>query len=743
MCDQQINHEPSLNCGLAARTRITECHGSPRVGASLAFATERRGSKIREAAAVLVRGLRRAKIHAAFTEMFASSTSGYVGKAMPDSVPIRSAWNLVSIWLAARMSGEFSANWGFREAETWFNGDSHGVEPQLSSQVSAESLWTAEQLLDSVVVDLEFKQLLPYILEEHGPGSRASVMKEPSTAAARAAKRKTGVFYTPSDVADYMVEHTCQLYSGEFVTAKVLDPACGTGVFLLALLRAVERQHGEGFSRFNYITSCLHGCDLSGHALDAAAFLLLIECLTEVRTRDIRPRVAWEFIRRNLVEIDSVSVDSPPRVDARSSLDLFRHPVPKLGELFPKVPDGFDILVGNPPYAALGMRGDYIELAARFASFRGVKANPRVNLFTLFVEMMWRFTKPGCNAAALVTPLSIAFHGGVQYRNCRHAMTENGGRWQFAFFDREPHALFGEEVKTRNAIVFRAENAETPKCGQTADIETSPLQKWTSRTRTGLFNRINFTPLGSPEIAAGIPKLSGTLQAEALVAMRRTHHRFLSLVLQSGKCPPIEAVTGNYAPKVFVGGTAYNFLNVYRPAKLRPDERGCFLSESPVHYLYFKTEADACAAFAILSSRLVFWLWHVLGDGFHVTSGLFKTIPFGKKSFSQEEFDSLSRLGDLLWEKLENHRFISMNRGRLTIGFRPLACHEERDGIDALLVKAAGLDEQVAVELRQFVHQNTVVDLTDKRRNHVSINFNERFIDCTSNPQKLKKRKVN
>lgn len=729
MIDQQGDDHVKLNCGLATRTRFTERYGSPRAGLSLAAATELRGAQVREVVEVLVGGLRCNNIDAAFTEMSDSPTYGQMVGARPDSVRIRAAWNLVSIWLAARISGQLSANCGFHEAESWFNGNSRDVETRLSSQVSAESLCQADQMLNCLTVDPEFIHLLPYILEEHGPGSRSSVMKDPSTAAARAAKRETGVFYTPSDVADYMVEHTCQLYNGHFLSAKVLDPACGTGVFLLALLRAAARQYGEGFSKFNYITSCLHGFDVSGHAVDAAAFLLLKECLTEIRVRGIIPRVVWQTIRRNLIEIDSVCVDTLSHGDTRSFLDIFTNPLPTLRELFPEVPDGFDILVGNPPYAALGERVDYELLATRFVSLKGVKASPRVNLFPLFVEMMWQFTKPGCNAAALVTPLSVAFHSGVQYERCRHAMSWTGGRWQFAFFDREPHALFGEEVKTRNAILFRAESTETPKRGQASNIETGPLRKWTSRTRTSLFQRIDFTSLDSVEMTTGIPKLSGTLQAEAFMVLRRRHNRFPKLALRLGTCAPAEALIDDDTPKVFVGGTAYNFINVYRPTKLQPDESNSPLSKSSLHCLEFKTEADARVAFAILSSRFVFWMWHVLGDGFHVASWLFKEIPFNRDSFSQEEFDSMSRLGDVLWDKLQSHRFISMNRGRLTIGFRPLACHEERNGIDGILVKVAELNEQFTFELRRFVKENAVVDSTDKRRNHVTLHFNERSID--------------
>ncbi|MBI5237726.1 MAG: N-6 DNA methylase [Deltaproteobacteria bacterium] len=553
-------------------------------------------------------------------------------------------------------------------------------------------------------------------------------MKDPAASIARAAKRQNGVFYTPSDVADYMVEHARQLYSGGFLSAKCLDPACGTGVFLLAMLRAAMRQHSEGISMFNYITSCLHGFDVSGQALDGAAFLLLMECLTEVSTLGISPLLAWQSIRRNLVEIDAVTVDTLPHGDTHFSLDLFSDPLPGLRKLFPKASDGFDILVGNPPYAAMGARADYGLLATRFASLRGVKASPRVNLFPLFVEMMWRFTKPGCNVAALVTPLSIAFHGGLQYGSCRHAMSWAGGQWQFAFFDREPHALFGEEVKTRNGILFRSESAETPKRGQAANIETGPLRKWTSRTRASLFHRINFTPLDSMEITSGIPKVGGIAQAEAFMALRRMHHRFPTLPLQIGTCTPAEAMTGDDTPKIFVGGTAYNFLNVYRPTKLQPGESKYPLSESSVHCLEFKTESDAKAAFAILSSRLVFWLWHVLGDGFHVASWIFKTIPFSKDSFSKAALDSLSCFGDILWGKIQRYRFISVNGGRQTIGFRPLACHEERDGIDAILATAAGLDKRFTIELRRFVQENAVVDSTDKRRNHVTRHFTEGLI---------------
>ncbi len=313
-----------LTFDLAATTARSKRHGSPREGASLAVATELRGKPVRDAVAALAGGMFPEKLEQVFLQTFPAQAE--LGRSI-DSLPMRAAWNLVSICLTARSSGQCLPRCGIHEAEVWFRGGLQAATAWLSAQIPAEGMWQAEQLLNGIQLDSEFRALLPYILEEHGPGSRASVMKDPATASSRAAKREGGVFYTPADVADYMVEHARTLYSGDFLTAKSLDPACGTGVFFLAMLRAAIRQHAaaDGFSRLDYITSCLHGLDVSGHALDAAAFVLLQECLSELPARSLSPLAAWKLIRRNLVEADALRVDSK-----RTSTEFFENPLPHL-----------------------------------------------------------------------------------------------------------------------------------------------------------------------------------------------------------------------------------------------------------------------------------------------------------------------------------------------------------------------------------------------------------------------------
>ena len=690
-------------------------HGSPNAGISLASATESRGGPVRQAVSILEEALQ---------------SSDYLGAKIQwqhDQAPLNSnlaAWRLVGIWVAASFAHAGDHKCSIAEAEQWFHGAESTPDVLFCPMLPLKALWMANQLLQGIVLDSEFHALLPYIFEQHGPGSRDSVRRDPSTAGARAAKRQSGIFYTPSDVADFMVRHAAKLCGRPLEQTKAIDPAVGTGVFLLALLREAVKSKPDGFSRLGYVASCLHGIDISGQALDSDAFMLLIECLEDVWASPAPPVVAWRRIRQNLIEANSLLVE-PTGAEKQPSNDFFDSSSVSLAKLFPLAPDGFDLLIGNPPYAAIGTPSNWGTLTLKYESLRDAKLTARTNLYPLFIEMMWQMVRPGSNASALVVPLSIAFHGGSQYEPCRYAKSRHGGKGQFAFFDREPHALFGEEVKTRNAILFRSESEATPGRGRMAEIETGPLRKWTSRTRSKLFEQIDFTPLDSTDITGGIPKIGGVSHAEAFLALRRRSDRLSTWARSIGSRLPSDAFCETPFPSIFVGGTAYNFLNVYRPLTLPASVNKNSFSESPLHCLEFNQEDDAAAAFAVLSSRVVFWLWHSVGDGFHVSSAFLKSIPFTRLSFSIDAFDELVQCGVLLWQELQEHRFVSLNGGRQTIGFRPLRCHGLRDRIDAILSSSADLATTFSEEIRQFVQTNAVVDSTDERRNHVAKHFDK------------------
>ena len=713
----------------------------PGAGRTIAAATEERARHVRKAVQLLEPSFRSRSPEADFRTLFAPRWDGGALSPSPEPIYQRAAWALVNILLLARMAGEKG---DFAAAEQWFHG-SHAL-PSLA--VYVEEAEQALAVLNRVSYDGHLLELLPYVLEVHGPGSRLSVMRDPGTRAAREAKRENGVFYTPADVAEYMVSDVLAGRGGDI---RCLDPSCGNGVYLVAMLRtiALQRDNGKPFDRFSFATRCLYGFDISSQAVESCAFVLLHHCLADISRRGIVPWSAWHALRLNLAATDTLrikAVTGGPLVyaDAAKTRDRVRcclaegkyaEPVeeelltesgpqlslfggeehfPPLGAIVPEAEAGFDVVAGNPPYATIGRRDDSPILTREYACFR--EGSSGRDLYPLFIEMMWRLTKPRNSAATLVVPLSIAYHQGEQYEACRQAMTVSGGRWRFAFFDRQPHALFGEDVKTRNAILFHREGPQDTPRGAPAELETGPLTKWTSRTREKLFAAVSFTPLRGVSIADGIPKLSGGEQSQAFTVLSARTDRLRTLCQRCRTCRPHEATLAAEQPRVFVASTAYNFLNVFHAIHVEGKHP---LSENTIHCMEFANQRHAEMAFAILSSRLTYWLWQVEGDGFHVGAGFIHRLPFGRVSFDTEQAKALEAAGRNLWAGLQPHRIISLNKGKQTVAYRPLTLEKERDAIDDVLVTAAKLPKRFKQMLRSFVIDAVVVDDTDTRRRHM------------------------
>lgn len=98
----------------------------------------------------------------------------------------------------------------------------------------------AVRSLSRITFDEDLLELLLYVLELHGPGTRLSVMRNPSTQSARDAKRKAGVYYTPADVAEYMARELLSAVQSPG-DMRYLDPSCGTGVYFVALLNVASK----------------------------------------------------------------------------------------------------------------------------------------------------------------------------------------------------------------------------------------------------------------------------------------------------------------------------------------------------------------------------------------------------------------------------------------------------------------------------------------------------------------------
>ena len=210
-------------------------------------------------------------------------------------------------------------------------------------------------------------------------------MHEESLGAARKAR---GVFYTPPHIVAHVVRHCIDplLRHGRAGNIRLCDPACGSGLFLLAAYRRLlktARPRGDGAAEL--LVRCIHGVDLDPLAVGIARFCLLLECAAAAPAGQI-PRLP--DLSANIRRGDSiVGPDCPAR--GAAALDW--------PAAFPRVfagrRAGFDVLLGNPPWgqkAVGGPPGLREHLRRRYASLGGI-----FDLFRPFVERGLDLTRDG------------------------------------------------------------------------------------------------------------------------------------------------------------------------------------------------------------------------------------------------------------------------------------------------------------------------------------------------------------
>lgn len=554
-----------------------------------------------------------------------------------------------------------------------------GSEPDVARALawfgvaSKTLVWSeTESALRPLQGHADLLELLPYLLDTYGRTSRLDVIRDASLRAQRVARKETGSFYTPADVADFMVSSIASAPTDPaFVSEWWMDPACGSGVFLVAALRRRLAEDAANASRF--AATRLTGCDISPQACDFAAFTILAQLPSTVS----KPLELWNSIRRNLVALDATK--AVQESGGRGLRDAVPHG------------DGPLRLICNPPYASSSP-----------ASKTLIDGLPTSSLYLPFVEMAWRVAHEPEDAAALVVPLSLAANRSADHRRCRTAMARAGGDWTLLFFDRQPHALFGEDAKTRATIAIRRPGP-TP-----SEIKTSGLLKWTSRQRRSIFDETRAVSIGRANIGRIVPKLGSVLEVELYRALDPFRLR-AGLRPDPTKAAAEEIVGTALSTDVFVAGTAYNFLNVFRNYPDHLSWRGA-LSASGIHRLRCATIKEADVVTSILTSRTAFWLWHVECDGFHVPSWFLAELPLLNMRLPGNVADELAALGQRIWGGLQEDVLCSVNRERLTFAFRPTTISALRQAVDRLLFEALGVDPSSAETLIEFERRVVSID---------------------------------
>jgi hypothetical protein len=169
-------------------------------------------------------------------------------------------------------------------------------------------------------------------------------------------REKTASYYTPPGLARLVVDDVLGPWlanqrpqSPEQV--RVLDPACGSGAFLIAAYRRLLRYFADmrdrdltGEEREEILLTCIYGADVDERALGLAQVQLLEEA-------DIRGRLP--VLGDNLMPGDSLP--APPGSESRDGAVSWSAVIARTG--------GFDVVVTNPPFGASIKLPSRVEVA--------------------------------------------------------------------------------------------------------------------------------------------------------------------------------------------------------------------------------------------------------------------------------------------------------------------------------------------------------------------------------------------
>lgn len=200
-------------------------------------------------------------------------------------------------------------------------------------------------------------------------------------------RRDGGKVYTPLHLVRFLLDLAGYVPGAPIETMPVLDPACGTGVFLEeALRRLAERTTAlQGDLRFPQAGDVFLEAarrNLVGVDIDHDACCLAREVLARTSAELTGRALPTDYFAANIVEADFLGAE-------------VMRPGGRLAILPP-----FDVVVGNPPYVATTRLGSSEKEALRGA-FR--TASGRIDLYVLFFERGVVLLRTG-GRLAFITP---------------------------------------------------------------------------------------------------------------------------------------------------------------------------------------------------------------------------------------------------------------------------------------------------------------------------------------------------
>lgn len=465
-------------------------------------------------------------------------------------------------------------------------------------------------------------------------------------------QKKDGVYYTDSDVTDFLAANTLLHYvsSAErsvyglkkalkkidnlsicqkerIVRATTLDPTCGAGEFLLSVLsikiRLIKQFKGL---KYETLADSIFGNDIDIQSTEITKlrlFFLLIDSFEGV----LSVNVIADSLNRNFTNIDAV--------------------------VYNKFTFGSkDIVIGNPPYV----------------EYRNFNGTPQLGYGNVYADVLHHSIDTLATDGIMAFVIPLSYISTIRMSKIREYISNKSEKQIIMNFADRPDSLFSCVHQKLSIIIAQ-------KTSKIKGVFSSSYQYWYQSERKTLFDNISIVPTPTDNKAFW-PKVGNQNEVNL-------YKKFLKLE----------------------GIDLLSYKDRESSGCLYVNQRGCFWMKAFTKdmnsnsYTKYKVPKDVLPfVFCLINSSLFFLLWIIISDGWHITN---KEISFIKIPSKISKFPVWENLMVRLEDKLEKTK-VYVGTAQVEYEYKHKECKDIIDEIDEELAAVYHLSETQLNYVKNF-----------------------------------------
>jgi hypothetical protein len=331
--------------------------------------------------------------------------------------------------------------------------------------------------------------------------------------------------------------------------------------------------------------------------------------------------------------------------------------------------DGFDIVIGNPPYVAMKdvkyIPKNYETLACG-------------DIYALCIERSVNSLLRKDGRIGMIVPISIVSTDG--YSTLRKVCQNSKSGYYFSNFGVRPSKLF--DGVDKRLTIFIKNNEPIEKCFITKYF------RWVSEERDNLFSYFSYQNVRQDYFTiSGYPKISSKIEQAILDRLKKQSKSLSHFIVRTS------------SHKIRYTRKLQYFIQFFEKPPIIYDAKRHVIEPTELKDITVGSEIEKNTLISVLNSNLFFWFFITFSDCRNVNSREILKFPIDLTKMNDDLKKQLTKFAKSLMKDLDkNSVFLHRNDKRAGLleiqSFQPRASKLIIDEIDTLLAKHYGFTDE-------------------------------------------------